>query len=255
MSTPSVYDARYAQGYREELSGYEIARWEALGHFITRTLQLGQAPQVLDYGAGSGLHVGLWERVFPAAELHFCDISSVAQERFGSRFPQHAGHYSLIHDNRCSYPDNRFDVVTSVEVMEHVEDLDAYLRDIHRVLKPGGHFIWTTPCANRLSVEHVFSLLTGNIQPTAEGYRRWKWEDPTHLRRLRSAEIAALLQQRGFADVRFRFRSHFFSFVCTHFPIRGAQHLRNRMMTLDYTLFRCLPNGASMIGVAQKAAA
>jgi len=252
MSTSSVYDQRYLEDYREHLSGYEIARWEALDHFITYVLKLGSAKTVLDYGAGSGLHVDLWEKTFRKAELHFCDISSVAMEKFKAKYPRYADCYYLVHANQPRPNDNTFDVIVSIEVMEHVKDLDFYLCDIRRLLKPGGYFVWTTPCANRFSIEHIFSAITGKIEPTKEGYRRWTWEDSTHLRRLRSDEIEGLLRQKGFFDVLFRFRSHFFSFICTYAPTRRAQSLRNRLMTLDYSLFRCLPNGASMIGGAKK---
>ena len=252
MSTPSVYDQRYSGDYREHLCGYEIARWEALDHFITHVLKLGSAKKVLDYGAGIGLHVNLWENTFREAELHFCDISPVAMEKFKATYPRYADRYYLVHENQPGSGDNTFNVIVSVEVMEPVEDLDFYLLDISRLLKPGGYFVWTTPCANWFSIEHVFSAITGKIERTKEGYRRWTWEDSTHLRRLRSKEIEGLLKQKGFSDVRFRFRSQFFSFICTYVPILRAQHLRNRLMTLDYSLFRCLPNGASMIGGAQK---
>jgi ubiquinone/menaquinone biosynthesis C-methylase UbiE len=248
----SIYDELYSGGYREVRSGFEIARHRALDHYISRVLKLGSAKKVLDYGAGSGLYVDLWEKAFRQAELHFCDISSVARDKFRAKHPRHADRYFLIHENDAAQADDSFDVIVSVEVMEHVEDLGAYLRDIARLLKPGGHFVWTTPCANWLSIEHVFSAMTGKIQQTGEGYRRWTWEDPTHLRRLRSREVDELLRAEGFSDVRFRFRSHVFSFVCTHLPTRHGQRFRDWLMTFDYSLLRCLPNGASMLGGARK---
>lgn len=268
MSTSSVYDQRYLGDYRDHPVGVEIARCEAIGHFIAHVLKLGSVAKVLDYGAGSGMHVDLWEKTFPQAELHFCDISSVAMEKFKTKYPRHADRYYLVDENQSRGSDNIYDVIVSVEVMEHVEDLDFFLREISRLLKPGGHFIWTTPCANRLSIEHVLSAITGRIEQTNEGYRRWTWEDPTHLRRLRSKEAESLLRKNGFSDVRFRFSSHLFSFICTYVPVHREQHIfsfvntyiplsrarhfKNRLMTLDYSLFRCLPNAPSMIGGATK---
>lgn len=254
MNFSSIYNHRYARGYREDLSGYEIARWEALDKVISHTLHLSTVTKVLDYGGGSGLHVPLWEKLFPKAELHFCDISSVAKEKFQEKYPQRSNQYFMVENHRAQCNGESYDAVVSVEVMEHVEDLQLYIRDVHRVLKPGGVFIWTTPCANPFSIEHLYSFLTQQIQPTAEGYRRWKWEDPTHLRRLTSREAQALLLQNKFSNIRFRFRAHFFSFVISYLPGQRGQRLRNFLMTLDYSLFRLLPNGASMIGIAQKAA-
>jgi ubiquinone/menaquinone biosynthesis C-methylase UbiE len=252
MDFSSIYNQRYTDGYREVLSGYEIARWKALESLISKTLRLRDLKKVLDYGGGSGLHVGLWERLFPEAELYFCDISSVAKEKFQEKYPQLSGQYFMIDNNKAQCEDETYDVVVSIEVMEHVGNLQLYIHDIQRVLKPGGIFIWTTPCANSFSIEHVYSLFTGQIEPTAEGYRRWKWEDPTHLRRLKSKEAEALLLQNNFSNIHFRFRAHFFSFIISYLPGQRGQRLRNYLMTLDYSLFRLFPNGASMIGFAQK---
>jgi SAM-dependent methyltransferase len=41
--------------------------------------------------------------------------------------------------------DNSFDFVVSFQVIEHIEADDKYVSEIHRVLRPGGKFIVTTP--------------------------------------------------------------------------------------------------------------
>jgi 2-polyprenyl-3-methyl-5-hydroxy-6-metoxy-1,4-benzoquinol methylase len=43
------------------------------------------------------------------------------------------------------FEDNMFDIVTSLEVIEHLCDAELYLSEIARVLKPGGILIMTTP--------------------------------------------------------------------------------------------------------------
>jgi SAM-dependent methyltransferase len=252
MSTPSIYDRRYAGDYRARLSGYEVARWQALEHFLSGVVDLRGADSVLDYGAGSGLFAGLWEKSFPQAALHFCDPSAVAMAKFKERQPHLAARYRLLEGNRAPWDDATFDVIVSVEVLEHVADLSAYLRDVHRLLKPGGWFVWTTPCANAFSIEHLLAFVSGGIEPTAEGCRRWRWEDPTHLRRLRSCEAEDRLQDTGFSEVRLRLRAHLFSLLCSRPPLAWWRSLSEALMTLDYSLFRRLPNGASMIGAARK---
>ncbi|MBA4056564.1 MAG: SAM-dependent methyltransferase, partial [Marivirga sp.] len=42
-------------------------------------------------------------------------------------------------------PDNTYDSVVSFQVIEHIEDDLLFLREIHRVLKPGGIALLTTP--------------------------------------------------------------------------------------------------------------
>lgn len=249
-----VYNAKYTdRQYRETLDGCEVARWRALRHFIRQIAPIGDRSSslaLLDYGAGSGLFVDLWKATFPGAALYATDVSSVALERLIQRHPELLGRVGLVEGDRAPFDDAQFDVVTSVEVMEHVLDLDAYLRDVYRLLKPGGVFIWTTPCANRFSIEHLYCLSLGQIEATSEGYRRWTWEEPTHVRRLRSEEARAHLAQAGFRDVAFRFRAHFFSAVCAYLLRGPLKPAAERLMLLDYALFRRLPNGASMIGAA-----
>ncbi|MCP4650959.1 MAG: methyltransferase domain-containing protein [PVC group bacterium] len=53
----------------------------------------------------------------------------------------------VLQSNGCSLPfqDESFDVVSSSEVIEHIDDINAFLKEIHRILKPEGVFVITTP--------------------------------------------------------------------------------------------------------------
>jgi SAM-dependent methyltransferase len=44
-----------------------------------------------------------------------------------------------------SYPDQSFDIILTSDTLEHVPDFDVALREIHRVLRPGGKHIFTVP--------------------------------------------------------------------------------------------------------------
>jgi ubiquinone/menaquinone biosynthesis C-methylase UbiE len=270
----NLYDERYRGDYRKKLEGFEVARVVALEHFILKVIRLNGGKKILDYGSGRGLHVQLWEKLFNEAELHFCDISEVAIEKLKMQYPQYADRCRTIIGNDSGFDNNMFDVVVSIEVMEHVMSLHEYIKEIHRILKPGGRFIWTTPCANILSIEHIYSKITNQIERTNEGSARWQWDEPTHLRRLKTGEIKEYIETKGFQNCRFRLRSHFFSFFVTYFPgatLKKARatlrpwrlwsriipagfspRLGEQLMKWDYFLFRRLPNGASMLGCAIK---
>lgn len=259
----NIYDVRYEHSYREKISGIEFARNKALKKFISNHTSLKFAKKILDYGAGNGLYVRTWEEIFSESDLYFCDISKSAKNIFLDRYNYYnSSKYELIKDNKAGFIDGEFDVIVSVEVMEHVENLKSYLLDIHRLLKPGGVFIWTTPCGNNFSADHIYSTITNSIQQTDEGYRLWKWEDPTHIRRLKSDEIYELLKKTGFTKISFKFRAHFFSFIYyvlakvkinrPDIIARLYKKFIDNLLLLDYYLFRNLKNGASMIGLAKK---
>jgi SAM-dependent methyltransferase len=46
---------------------------------------------------------------------------------------------------RLTYPNDSFDLILTSETLEHVPDLDAALREIRRVLVPGGRHLFTIP--------------------------------------------------------------------------------------------------------------
>jgi len=63
-------------------------------------------------------------------------------------------------DGTLPFPDASFDAAVSIEVIEHVEDQLSFLREIARVVKPGGIVVVTTP--NVLSMtSRVRTLLWG----------------------------------------------------------------------------------------------
>lgn len=53
----------------------------------------------------------------------------------------------IVYDDmtQSALPAEAFDVVVAVEVLEHVAEDAAFVREVHRVLKPGGRFLMTTP--------------------------------------------------------------------------------------------------------------
>ena len=92
------------------------------------------------------------------------------------------------------YETNSFDVVIFAEIIEHLlNDPCAVLREIHRVLKPDGYLVLTTPNVARL--ENVARLLSGaNIYDPYSGYGAYG----RHNREYNQHELHALLTHEGF---------------------------------------------------------
>lgn len=104
---------------------------------------------LLDLGAGmGGLSVALMRE--PGSEgirVHaldynpdYCRIAALRAQRYGLRLPIVVGA-----GEQLPYPGGAFDLVICNDVLEHVADTEAVLREIYRVLKPGGTALTTVP--------------------------------------------------------------------------------------------------------------
>ena len=58
-----------------------------------------------------------------------------------------SAHVDLEEEN-LPFPDNSFDLVVSLEVIEHLWNTDHYLSELKRVVKPNGYVLITTPNYN-----------------------------------------------------------------------------------------------------------
>ncbi|UWZ40601.1 class I SAM-dependent methyltransferase [Dactylosporangium roseum] len=85
----------------------------------------------LDYGAGTSPY----RELFGRAALQTADIPG------GESYP---ADHALDRDGRCPVPDGTFDGVLSTQVLEHVADANAYLREAFRLLRPGGTLVLST---------------------------------------------------------------------------------------------------------------
>lgn len=93
----------------------------------------------LDIGAGEGRLIRRLRAALP--------VNSSACDYHVERFRLGDAPIAQIDLNRerLPYPEASFDLVTCSEVIEHLENYRSLLRDIHRVLVPGGVAIITTP--------------------------------------------------------------------------------------------------------------
>ena len=95
--------------------------------------------EYLDVGAGGGELIRQVAREFSVTP-HACDYRDDLMTLADVRV-------DVVDVNRepLPYVDGSFDLVTCTEVIEHLEDFRSTLREIARVLRPGGVFVVTTP--------------------------------------------------------------------------------------------------------------
>ncbi|NBW82985.1 3-demethylubiquinone-9 3-O-methyltransferase [bacterium] len=89
-------------------------------------------------------------------------------------------------------PDAAFDVVVCVDVLEHVADLEKVLKEVHRVLKPGGLFLYDT--INRTAFSFAWMIvalewISGRIPRGTHDWRKF----------IRPDDLTQMLSRSGFS--------------------------------------------------------
>lgn len=99
-----------------------------------------------------------------------------------------------------AFASDTFDRVTAFEVVEHLDDLEGGLAEVHRVLKPGGAFSLTTP--NRWFPFETHGVLWGDRRRSTLTAPFLPWVRPLHermsdARAFTTQEMGRLLRGAG----------------------------------------------------------
>lgn len=145
-------------------------------------VQARKGESVLEVGCGTAAH--LKSLVEQGASGAACDLDTDA-----IRLLQAEGINAvpMQSPSLLPFPNNSFDWVLAMQVIEHVEEQEAFIDEIYRVLKPGGTCIIATPNSGSWS-QKLFG-------------RNWisGWYAPYHLFVHSSLSLSILMRSRGFS--------------------------------------------------------
>lgn len=164
--------------------------------------------RVLDLGAGDGYFTSL---------LHEF-LSNVMEDRIRERifacdlFPQQY-EFDKVSCDYCDfnasfpYDSESFMAVCSIEVLEHLENVFHFAREIHRILRPGGVAILTTPNVLNLN-SRLKAFVTGF--PILFDPLPLRSHDPVggHINMVSFYYLAYILEQAGFRDLKIHTDRH-----------------------------------------------
>lgn len=88
------------------------------------------------------------------------------------------------------YPDNYFDIIHFSHVIEHINDPSSFIKEVYRVLKPGGKVYCTTPNIDGLQAK-IFK-------------KRWRSAIADHMILFSVKTLKALFVKNGFKTVKHR---------------------------------------------------
>ena len=121
-----------------------------------------RAASILDVGCGAGANLAFLAERFAGARCRGIDV-----EREPLRACRGEAGLEVCQADaaRLPFASGRFDLVTALDALEHVEDDAAALRECFRVLRPGGALLASVP---------AFRALWGNVDELGHQHRRYR---------------------------------------------------------------------------------
>jgi 2-polyprenyl-3-methyl-5-hydroxy-6-metoxy-1,4-benzoquinol methylase len=114
--------------------------FEGILHFVKK--HIIRVNNVLDVGCAFGFLLKELSSVFD--ELHGFDISEFAIEKARNIVPEASLQIHSLEDP-LPYPDDSFDCITAVDVLEHTKKIEKNFEKLGRKLKKNGYLIVSTP--------------------------------------------------------------------------------------------------------------
>jgi SAM-dependent methyltransferase len=158
----------------EQSHWWYTGRRKILADFVEQICRqvTDRRPRILDVGCGTGANLLMLSKYGDAEGVDVSeDALAFCRERGLDKVRLGAG-------EELPYEDATFDLVTAFDVVEHMDDDLAGLREMRRVLRPGGRALLFVP---------TFMFLWG-LQDDVSNHRR----------RYRLPELRRVLEQAGF---------------------------------------------------------
>ena len=158
----------------EQSHWWYTGRRKILAEFVEKICRqvTDRRPRILDVGCGTGANLLMLSNYGDAEGVDLSeDALAFCRERGLDKVRLGAG-------EELPYEDGTFDLVTAFDVVEHMDDDLAGLREMRRVLRPGGRVLLFVP---------AFMFLWG-LQDDVSNHRR----------RYRLPELRRVLEQAGF---------------------------------------------------------
>ncbi|MGH2441890.1 MAG: class I SAM-dependent methyltransferase [Chloroflexota bacterium] len=195
-----------------------------------RLLALPQGSRVLDLGCAFGFGTGL---LAPRYEAYGHDLSGPYIERARRSVPDAT--FTRGEAESIPYPDAYFDGILLLDVLEHVPDDEAVVREIARALRPGGPLVVTVPnrgVLQRWDSLNVFARWSGpaGTAPTDDP----SWPRVQHHRHYSEGDLRQILEPR------FRIRGVSYTGVGVAEPVNLLLLLFRRKMPRLYEALQYL---------------
>jgi 2-polyprenyl-3-methyl-5-hydroxy-6-metoxy-1,4-benzoquinol methylase len=148
---------------------------------------------LLDFGAGVGTFAKELLRSFNLTKLVGADLLPRP-----NGLPESIDWIQSDLNDSLLLPDASFDIITAVEVIEHLENPRAVFRELKRLIRPNGILVLSTP-----NQESLRSYLTLMVNGHFASFRNQNY--PAHITALLREDFVRISRETGFATPKFRY--------------------------------------------------
>ena len=141
----------YQSGAKESFFWFEKKK-HLIKVLIEKIIKPGYKLRILDVGSGTGTNIPMLKQF---GDVYVIDNDENALKLVSNNLIKEK---MFADATRIPYSENFFDIVVITDVLEHVEDDRAAVREIKRVLKQNGFLIFTVPAFNALLSGHDHAL-------------------------------------------------------------------------------------------------
>jgi 2-polyprenyl-3-methyl-5-hydroxy-6-metoxy-1,4-benzoquinol methylase len=128
-----------------KMNAFAKARYKKCLDLIESKIGDFSGKKILDFGCGDG--VLTFELFRRGAEAYGIDISETAISFAKRKHGSLGSNASFFVESCCKthFTNEFFDAIVSSDVIEHVAEVDMFLKEAHRILKTGGIAVISTP--------------------------------------------------------------------------------------------------------------
>ncbi len=128
----------HERGDDQYFADLEQQRYRSHRHLLPWIKAMTPGKTVLEIGSGVGLDS--YTMASHGLAVTAVDLTQIAAHTASQRFARNnlPGQFTVADAGHLPFPDNHFDYVYSFGVLHHAADTALTIREVHRVLKPGG---------------------------------------------------------------------------------------------------------------------
>ena len=153
---------------------------------------------LLDFGCGDGQFL---HRISCLADqASGVDVSEEAIKMARDHYPDLD--FRVMGD-LIPFPDQHFDTLVAIDVLEHLLDIETGLEEMNRVLKPDGYLLISTSELTRLKAMVIAALYLD----------KYFYPASPHIRHFTKGNLADLLRRKGFQPIKYMKNRTYFGFL------------------------------------------